>query len=32
MRLGADGLQAVQQFEMKRVALLFLNTVSRLLA
>jgi glycosyltransferase involved in cell wall biosynthesis len=32
MRLGTEGLQAVQQFEMKRVALLFLNTVSRLLA
>jgi glycosyltransferase involved in cell wall biosynthesis len=32
MRLGADGLQAVQQFEMQRVALSFLNTVSRLLA
>jgi glycosyltransferase involved in cell wall biosynthesis len=30
-RLTAEGLQAVQQFEMNRVALLFLNTVSRLL-
>jgi glycosyltransferase involved in cell wall biosynthesis len=30
-RLGAGGLQAVQQFEMQRVALSFLNTVSRLL-
>jgi glycosyltransferase involved in cell wall biosynthesis len=30
-RLGIEGLQAVKQFEMERVALLFLNTVSRLL-
>jgi glycosyltransferase involved in cell wall biosynthesis len=31
IRLSAEGLRAVQQFEMKRVALSFLNTVSRLL-
>ena len=31
-RLGIEGLEAVQQFEMERVALLFLNTVSRLVA
>ena len=31
VRLGADGLRAVQHFEMKRGALSFLNTVSPLL-
>ena len=31
-RLGDKGLQAVQQFAMKRVSLSFLETVSRLLA
>ena len=31
MRLSADGLQAVQQFAMERVALSFLETVSCLL-
>jgi glycosyltransferase involved in cell wall biosynthesis len=30
-RLGFEGLQAVQQFAMQRVALSFLETVSRLL-
>jgi glycosyltransferase involved in cell wall biosynthesis len=30
VRLGAESLRAVQHFEMKRVALSFLNTVSRL--
>ena len=32
MRLGAQGLQAVQQFAMKRVAQSFLKTVSGLVA
>jgi glycosyltransferase involved in cell wall biosynthesis len=31
-RLGAEGLQRVEQYEMRRVALSFLNAVSRLLA
>ena len=31
MRLSTEGLRAVQQFEMKRVPLSFLNGVSRLL-
>jgi glycosyltransferase involved in cell wall biosynthesis len=31
MRLSVEGLRAVEQFEMKRVALSFLSTVSRLL-
>ena len=31
MRLGSEGLQAVQQFAMRRVALSFLETVSHLL-
>jgi glycosyltransferase involved in cell wall biosynthesis len=31
MRLGAEGLRTVQRFEMKRVALSFLNTVSGLI-
>ena len=32
MRLGAQGLQAVRQFEMRRVARSFLSTISRLCA
>ena len=32
MRLGAQGLQAVQQFEMRRVARSFLSSISRLCA
>ena len=32
MRLGAEGLQAVRQFEMRRVARSFLSSISRLCA